>query len=129
LAGVLPPAAPNSPAVMEETSELDGVRPWERGGAVRRDCEPHRAEMLCKLAEIASLLAVLAVICGVLALASLPLGFAVYRMAGHDLDQMGAGTMDREGEHKTREVLTTHGEPDCFRLSQRWRGCCWYSAA
>src|SRR6266481_6497320 len=71
-------------------------RPWEEAGAVRRDCEPHRGNLL-------QILAVASASCG--ALAWLPplivfpiaVGIATRLMATRDLKMMRAGTMDPAG--------------------------------
>jgi hypothetical protein len=80
------------------------VPPWELSGAVRRDCEPHRGELLGRLSLVTSWLAAagaLLVIPGLLALA---LAVAVRVMARHDLALMRLGGMDPAGEDDTRQA-------------------------
>ena len=52
-------------------------RPWERPGAVRRDCQPHRAPLLLALADASLLLGTLSLCLGFAALA----GFACVAVA------------------------------------------------
>jgi hypothetical protein len=67
-------------------SEVD--RPWEQGGAVRRDAEPDRGLLLCVLG-LAAL--VLAPVGGVV------VGAVVWRLADADIRKMRAGRMHRSG--------------------------------
>lgn len=85
--------------------EQGDVRPWEFPGAARRDCEPHRAEQLGRLADYATGLGLLSVVCCVPAMLALPLAFTVLFLAQRDLHRMAAGAMDHEGQHRTREVM------------------------
>ena len=78
-----------------------GALPWERPGAVRRDCEPHRAAWLAALADASLLLGTLSLCLGFLALTGLALGLAAWVMASHDLGQMRSGLMDRRGQAAT----------------------------
>src|SRR5262249_39908409 len=84
--------------------EAEEPRPWEETGVVRRDCEPHRGELL-RLIGIGSLAAPLA---GLLLspllgfLAGISLGATVWVLAGGDLAKMEAGLMDPEGRRVTR---------------------------
>ena len=75
-----------------------GALPWERPGAVRRDCEPHRAEWLLALADASLLLGALSLCLGFLALMGLALGLAAWVMASHDLGRMRAWSMDPSGQ-------------------------------
>ncbi len=74
------------------------VPPWELPGAVRRDCEPHRGDLLLRLSMLTLCLAA-AVIPALLAW---PLGVAVWVMARHDLALMRLGGMDPAGQADTR---------------------------
>jgi len=77
-----------------------GQRPWERPGALRRDCEPDRARFLM-------LLGMLSLVSGFLSFLLLPalvavaLGLAVWVMSSRDSKKMGAGLMDRRGWKRT----------------------------
>jgi hypothetical protein len=85
-----------SAAVTDESSEPDD-RPWERFGALRRDCEPHRALLLLGLGGMSFAFGLLAWLCGVPALAGLPLGIAAWKLAAADRQKMNAGAMDWSG--------------------------------
>lgn len=93
--GVLPGAA----AFCRHCGEdLEGARPeWERPGAVRRDCEPHRAGLIQFLGLAGMVLCFL----HVLAVIGLPLCFAGWRMSRHDVQKMQAGLMDPAGLSST----------------------------
>ena len=80
------------------------VPPWELPGAVRRDCEPHRGELLRWLSRVTAFLAAAGVLFIVPALFALPLGAAVWVMARHDLALMRLGGMDPAGEADTRQA-------------------------
>jgi len=75
-----------------------GALPWERPGAVRRDCEPHRAEWLLALADASLLLGALSLCLGFLTLMGLALGLAAWVMASRDLGRMRARSMDPSGQ-------------------------------
>jgi hypothetical protein len=94
----------------ESVSDLSEPRPWERPGAVRRDCTPHRGPLLGFLSGVALLGALLSY--GVLILVPQPLGLiafgplwlaalafavTVYAIARKDLASMAAGLMDPDG--------------------------------
>ena len=79
----------------------EDVRPWELPGNVRRDCAPHRALLLSLLGYAALALALGSVFLAVPALVAAPLGWAVRRMAEHDLHEMRWGRMDPEGRRRT----------------------------
>ena len=49
LAGPQSGGPPEEMHVRDDPEPCDDDRPWERPGAVRRDCEPHRGEMLLLL--------------------------------------------------------------------------------
>src|SRR5262245_13534369 len=102
-----------------DPSDAD-ARPWERPGAVWRDCEPHRGPALRLLGAAAAvagiagaLLAVMASAAGPLAtlqlfalaaavaLPALPLGAGVFWAARRDLARMRAGQTDPGGKGPT----------------------------
>lgn len=77
------------------------VRPWELPGNTRRDCEPHRALLLCLLGGTAFGCGLLSVGLVAPALVAVPLGLAVWRMSEHDLRAMRWGRMDPDGRGRT----------------------------
>jgi hypothetical protein len=91
---------------MEREPELDAQEnlPWERGGAVRRDAEPHRGDLLQWSGDLAFMLAVLSFLLCPLVVVVMPFAVTVRVMAGLDLDRMAAGVMIREGENQTRQA-------------------------
>jgi hypothetical protein len=74
-----------------------GERPWDRPGAVRRDCEPHRGPLLFWLGGGSLLCGIASLWLVVPALIGLPLGVVVLLLGGRDLKKMAAGVMDPEG--------------------------------
>jgi hypothetical protein len=80
------------------------TRPWERPGAVRRDCEPGRGGWLLLLSGAALACSFSAICLAVPALVGLPLGVAVWSMAGHDLARMRAGLLDPAGRAAAEEA-------------------------
>jgi len=87
---------------MSGHSDEDDESPWQRRGAMRLDCEPHRGELVSLLGTASLVLGVLSLCGGVTGLVGLPMGIAAWRMARADLAKMRAGLMDRRGEPKTR---------------------------
>jgi hypothetical protein len=79
----------------------DLALPWERPGAARRDCAPHRAQVLVGLASAALVCGVLAFLLGVPGVIGLPLGAVAYVLAGRDLDRMQQGLLDPRGRQDT----------------------------
>ena len=84
----------------ELTDEPD--RPWERPGAVRRDCEPHRAALIDSLGIVALVFGMFGFLV-LPAILSLPLGICTWVMARRDLKEMRAGLMAPEGIRRTDE--------------------------
>jgi hypothetical protein len=85
------------------------VPPWERPGCFRRDCEPHRGDMLWWLANASLLLGALALVpcCGWLpGLVGIPLSLCSRSLAKADLAKMQAGLMDPAGKGVTFSALT-----------------------
>ncbi len=72
--------------------------PWERPGAVRRDCEPYRGWLLKWLGGAARFLGIASCLCPPCALAAVPLGALAWALARRDLTWMRRGLMDRRGE-------------------------------
>ena len=88
------------------TSDQDaGLNPWEQPGAVRRDCEPHRATLLYQLSDLEEGFGYTALLLGLPALAGIPFGVWVGMQARRDLKLMHAGCMLPEGEAQTRRAL------------------------
>ncbi len=71
-------------------NQADDARPWERSGAVRRDCVCHRGALLDGLAQAAVALFVVPHV-------ALFLGAWVLVETGRDLRRMEAGRMDPAG--------------------------------
>lgn len=88
-----------------ESKPDDELEPWERPGAVRRDCEPHRGELLARLADLAFILSVCSIFVCVPTFVALPLALTVVLLASRDLDRMAAVQLDRQGEHQTRAAM------------------------
>lgn len=82
--------------------EPEDARPWERPGAVRKDYEPHRGNLLAWVGMAAMLGT--AFVPG-LGLILLPLSASVRATARADLARMHAGIMQPEGRPRTREAL------------------------
>jgi hypothetical protein len=79
-------------------------RPWERPGAVRRDCKPHRGEFLRSLGMFSMVWGILAVCTPWAAPVPWLTGIPVWIMASRDLAAMRAGLKDPNGR-----VLTLAG--------------------
>jgi hypothetical protein len=77
------------------------ARPWERRGAVRRDCAPHRANWLLPLGSVALAFGCLSACLGVPALIGLPLNVGILLVSCRDLARMRHGTMDPGGRADT----------------------------
>jgi hypothetical protein len=84
-------------------------RPWERPGAVRRDCEPHRGTWLLALADAGLLVGALALALGFLAPLGVALGVTAWALASHDLGQMRSGLMDPAGREAAARARTRAG--------------------
>jgi hypothetical protein len=67
-------------------------------GEVRRDCEPHRGQLLQLLGAVCMVLGVLSVCVLLPSLAGFPLGLSVWVMARRDQERMHVGVMDPEGK-------------------------------
>jgi hypothetical protein len=81
--------------------------PWKLPGGFRRDCEPHRANLLWRLgcgAEIAGALSFVGPLVIVAAPVALILGPVVHILAKHDLARMGRGLMDPAGRDWTEQA-------------------------
>jgi hypothetical protein len=85
-------------------TEPESDRPWEQPGAVRRDCEPHRGELLLRLSFVGVSCSLLASCLWAPAFVAVGLGAAVLVMAARDLKKMRAGVMDPAGRAQTEEA-------------------------
>jgi hypothetical protein len=75
-------------------------RPWEQPGAVRRDCQPHRGNMLILLGAVGATVGALGIVLFVPAVVALVVGIITYREAKRDLAEMKAGRMDPGGRSR-----------------------------
>jgi len=86
--------------------EDEAERPWEREGAIRRDCEPHRGTLVMVLGIVAVAVSPLAVCCGLLSIPfvaiSLSLGFSAWMMGRGDLRKINQRIMDPRGRGQTQ---------------------------
>jgi hypothetical protein len=104
----LPVAVAGESAVAEEPllpEAGEAHRPWEERGAVRRDCAPHRGNVLRLLGGVALACGGLSWCLAVPALIGLPLGVAVWVVVQRDLDRMKAGAMDPQGRALTLQAM------------------------
>jgi O-antigen/teichoic acid export membrane protein len=76
--------------------------PWEEPGAVRRDCEPHRGQLLLWLGSAGAACGLLSCLFLIPAVGAIGLGIAVEAMARADLAKMRQGRMDRGGKARTQ---------------------------
>jgi hypothetical protein len=107
---------------LPDDPDASSIPPWEMPGAFRRDCEPHRAGLLVRLAHISMSSGYLSVVLyffmvplGPLAilllflviapvLIALALGGLTYLLSRHDLARMERGFMDRTGQAATESA-------------------------
>lgn len=75
--------------------------PWEQPDAVRRDCEPHRGELLAKLGNITLYCGAISIVSCMPALVAMPLGLTVWVTARTDLKRMQRGLVDPAGRELT----------------------------
>jgi hypothetical protein len=89
----------------------DLPRPWERPGAVRRDCEPHRGQLLRVLGAVSLVCGILSLMLAVSGVIGLPLAVAVLVLSGRDLARMRRGLLDPAGRVETERawVLALEG--------------------
>jgi hypothetical protein len=81
-------------------------RPWEESGAMPRDCEPHRANLLLRLGRASVIFGVLTFLLCFPGLLGVCLGFTVLVLAQRDLRMMRHGRMDLGGQQNTKKALT-----------------------
>src|SRR5262245_21281131 len=76
-------------------------RPWETPGAVRRDCEPHRAHFIRLVGTISLTWGLLSICLGLTGVVGILTGIAAWVMANSDLRKMSKGIMDPSGRIAT----------------------------
>jgi hypothetical protein len=81
----------------DRTSNTGEPRPWELPGKMRRDAEPHRGQLLLRLANAARVCCWLTPLLWFPGMIGMALGIIVTLLASRDLATMGAGMRDREG--------------------------------
>jgi hypothetical protein len=79
--------------------------PWEQPGAVRRDCAPHRGNVLLLLARVALAIGALSFCLGPFGVVAVPLALAVQKMARRDWVKMCTGATDPGGIEQTEAAL------------------------
>ena len=87
----------------------ESIPPWERPGCFRRDCEPHRGDMLWWLGFTSHFLGILALVpgCGWMpGIVGIPFGLCGRYMAKGDLVKMRAGRMNPYGEGITESAMS-----------------------
>jgi hypothetical protein len=88
---------------VKQEGEREEVPPWEQPGAVRRDCEPHRGDLLRVVGILSLWLGWLSFCFFPLSWLVVPVGLATWAVAPRDLLEMRAGRMDPQGEVETAE--------------------------
>jgi hypothetical protein len=89
---------------LPEPEAGEDARPWEEPGGVRRDCQPHRGNLLLLLAWISLVLGALTPFFILPALLSFILGAITERMVNKDLKRMRRGLLDPNGEAQARKA-------------------------
>ena len=84
-----------------DSPSADEPRPWERAGAVRRDCLPHRGRLILALGGLAEFCGVFACLSVVTAPLAIVFGVTTWLMARRDLARMREGLMDPAGRRYT----------------------------
>ena len=96
--GVDPPALRYANTDAEAGSTAVGdINPWDRSGAVRRDCQGDRGQLLLSLADTALLLGALSLCLGFPSLMALILGVAAWVVSCRDQRMMRNRLMDSDG--------------------------------
>jgi len=89
---------------------VSDVLPWEEPGAYRRDCEPHKGELLELLGSVSLMLGCIGFISlGATAVVGFPLGLLVLYLARGDLAKMKVGNMDPHGKLLTDSAWAQAG--------------------
>ncbi|HEV3261733.1 MAG TPA: hypothetical protein VG013_33090 [Gemmataceae bacterium] len=98
-------ACPNCGEFLEDDDDEEDERPWDREGAIRRDCEPHRGTLVMVLGIISVAVSPLTV-CGLFsipfAITALSLGVSSWVMGRGDLRKMNQRSMDPQGRGQTQ---------------------------
>ena len=97
-------------------TEEERLTPWQKVGALRRDCEPHRGRLLATLARWSILAGVASLTCIFPGLAGLPLGITAWKMAKRDLVLIRRGDMDNSGLDQTEKAMTAAREGTVLSL-------------
>ncbi|HJT77956.1 MAG TPA: hypothetical protein VJ739_12205 [Gemmataceae bacterium] len=84
----------------------DAPRPWERPGAVRRHCAPHRGPLLWWLATASVACGMTAPVFGVTGLAGAALGLTALLLGRRDLTAMRGGCRDPAGHGQTERAMS-----------------------
>jgi hypothetical protein len=79
------------------STAVGDINPWDRSGAVRRDCQADRGQLLLSLADTALLLGALSLCLGFPSLMALILGVAAWVVSCHDQRMMRNRLMDSDG--------------------------------
>jgi hypothetical protein len=101
-----PPVSPAPAGPTEPLAWDDDDLPWERPGALRRDCEGDRGRDLKWLGTAGLLLGMGSLCCPLVAVAALGVGLMACRMTGRDLQMMDSGRMDPAGRSQTLDGRT-----------------------
>jgi hypothetical protein len=80
-------------------------RPWEQPGAVRRDVEPHRGDLLVLLGTASLVCGFLTPALVVPGVVGLPLSVVVLVLAYRDLGRMGRGMLDPAGRAEAEKAI------------------------
>ena len=107
---------PTGPADEEE-------RPWERAGKLRRDCEPHRGNLLLWLGVAALFFGLLSVFLVVPGFIAVVLAIVADSLACRDLRRMRAGLMDPAGEGPAR-TARRYATAGLLTMLGGWGLCC-----
>ena len=83
------------------------VLPWEHPGCFRRDCEPHRGEILKVMAILGLIVSQLSMCLPLLLVIGMPLNVTTWYLARLDLAKMRKGLMDPSGQKVTTDSQRT----------------------
>lgn len=93
----------------EHTQADKAVPPWERPGCFRRDCEPHRGEIVTGMAIAGLIVSQVSMCLPLLLVIGMPLNAITWYLARLDGTKMRKGLMDPSGEKVTAEARQTAG--------------------
>jgi hypothetical protein len=86
---------------MTDLTKPEADRPWQRPGAVRRDCQPHRGRLILALGGLAEFCGGLACFGALTAPLAIAAGVTAWLLARRDLALMQQGLMDPLGRRYT----------------------------